>query len=66
MVALYIRMILYALSAGAAGYGLGTFDPEAGTVTFQIDTLAQVLGGAAAFVGTFLAGRIAKRNGGAT
>jgi hypothetical protein len=64
--ALYIRMIVYALSAGAAGYGFASFDPEAGTVTFQLDTLAQMLGGALAFVGTFLVGRIAKRNGGAT
>jgi hypothetical protein len=64
--ALYIRMLIYALSAGAAGYGLATFDPLTGTVSFQIDDLAQIVGGALTFVGTFLAGRIAKRNGGAT
>ena len=63
---LYIRMVLYALSAGAAGYGLATFDPTTGTVTIQLDTLAQVLGGIATFVGTFIASRVAKRNGGAT
>ena len=57
---LYIRMALYALCAGAAGYGLATFDPQAGTVTFQIDELAKMLGGAAGFVATFIASRYAK------
>jgi hypothetical protein len=65
-VSLFVRRLIYALSAGAAGYGLGTFDPLTGTVSFQIDDLAQIVGGALTFVGTFLAGRIAKRNGGAT
>lgn len=63
---LYIRMALYALFAGVAGFGFATFDWEAGTVTFQIDEIAQMLGGAVGFVGTFWASRIAKKKGGAT
>lgn len=63
---LYIRMALYALSAGAAGYGLATFDPTTGLLTIDLNQFAQVLGGIVTFIGTFIAGRIAKRNGGAT
>lgn len=63
---LFIRMMLYALSAGAAGYGIGTYDAEAGTLTLQLDQLATVIGGAGTFLATFWASRIAKRRGGAT
>lgn len=63
---LFIRMALYALSAGLAGYGIGTYDAGAGTLTFQIDQLAEVIAGAGAFLATFAASRIAKARGGAT
>lgn len=63
---LIVRMMLYALSAGLAGYGIGTYDTAAGTLTLQLDQLAEVIAGAAAFVGTFWVSRIAKRRGGAT
>ncbi len=63
---LFVRMALYALSAGMAGYGIGTYDAGAGTLTFQIDQLAEVIAGAVAFIATFAASRIAKRRGGAT
>lgn len=63
---LAIRMILYAICAGAAGYGLATFDPAAGTLTIQVDELAKIIGGIAGFLGTFYASRVAKRNGGNT
>jgi len=63
---LYIRMALYLLGGLLAGQGLAIFDPEAGTITFEIDSLAQTLSGLGAFVLTFCTSRIAKRRGGAT
>lgn len=63
---LYIRMALYLLGGLLAGQGLAIFDPEAGTITFEIDSLAQTLSGLGAFVLTFWASRISKRRGGAT
>ena len=63
---LYIRMALYLIGGALAGYGLATFDPEAGTITFQIDALAQIIVGFTGYVGTFRASRIAKKRGGAT
>lgn len=63
---LYVRMVLYALSAGLAGYGVATFDPTAGTLTIQLDELAKIVTGIVGFIGTFAASRIAKKNGGAT
>lgn len=63
---LYVRMALYLIGGLLAGQGLAIFDPEAGTITFQIDSLAQTLTGVAAFVGTFAVSRVAKRRGGAT
>lgn len=57
---LYVRMALYAICAGMAGYGLATFDPQAGTLTIDLEQLAQIVGGAAGFVATFIASRFAK------
>ena len=63
---LYIRMALYAICAGLAGYGFASFDPAAGTVTIQVDEVAKMIAGAAGFIATFLASRIAKSKGGPT
>lgn len=63
---LFIRMALYALSAGAAGYGIGTYDSAAGTLTLNLDQVASIIGGALTFAGTFWASRIAKARGGHT
>jgi len=63
---LFIRMVLYALSAGLAGYGVGTYDATAGTLTLHLDQLAEIIAGAGAFLATFAASRIAKARGGAT
>ena len=63
---LAIRMILYALGAGAAGAGLGSFDNETGNLTVNLDDLAVVIGGALTFAGTFVASRVAKARGGKT
>lgn len=63
---LYIRMVLYAVCAGLAGYGLATFDPAAGTITIQVDELAKIIGGGLGYLATFYAGRVAKSKGGAT
>lgn len=62
----YIRMALYLLAAGAATLGIATFDPVAGTITFDINSLALAVGGAVSFVGTFLAGRVFKARGGSS
>ncbi len=63
---LYIRMILYFLFPLVAGQGHGVFDPEAGTLTIQINSVAPVVAGAVGFLGTFAAGRWAKVRGGFT
>jgi hypothetical protein len=63
---LYLRMVLYLVSGVIAGQGLAIFDAEAGTITFRIDDLVTVAGGAATFVATFLSSRVAKAKGGAT
>lgn len=63
---LYIRMFLYLCAGVLAGQGIAVFDPEAGTVTFQIDQLSAALAGLATFAGTFFASRVAKSRGGAT
>lgn len=63
---LAIRMILYLAAGILAGQGLAVFDPDAGTLTFDIDSLAQLLGGLVTFVGTFVASRVAKARGGTT
>ncbi len=63
---LYIRMALYLLGGLLAGQGLAIFDAEAGTITFEIDSLAQALSGLGAFALTFCASRVSKRRGGAT
>ncbi len=64
--ALYIRMALYALFAGLAGMGFGEMSADGAHYTVSIDLLAQVVGGAVGFIGTFLVGRIAKARGGKT
>lgn len=57
---LYIRMALYALSAGAAGMGLGELSPDGAHFTISLDTAAQIIGGSVTFIGTFVASRFAK------
>ena len=55
---LFVRMCLYFLAAAAAGAGIVDFDPEAATVTANLDDLAVIVGGTVSFVGTFIVGRI--------
>lgn len=63
---LLIRMVLYFASALIAGQGVAVFDADAGTLTFNLESTAVFLGGAATFVVTFIAGRWAKVRGGLT
>lgn len=63
---LAIRMLIYAASAGLAGYGFGVHDAAAGTLTIDLNQTAAIVGGVVAFAGTFVSSRIAKRNGGQT
>lgn len=58
---LFIRMVLYLLFGGMAGYGLGTFDGEAGTMTINVDGLATAIAGVFGYLGTFFVGRIGAR-----
>lgn len=62
----YIRMIVYALAAGAAALGIATYDPVAQTITFDLNSLSLVIGGAVAYVGTFVTGRVFKAKGGSS
>lgn len=63
---LTIRMILYFVFAFVAGQGIATFDPDAGTLTFDIEHLSTVMTGLAGYVTTFATSRIVKRRGGLT
>lgn len=63
---LFVRMVLYAISAGLAGYGIGAHDAVAGVYSINLDQLSQIVAGAAGFLGTFWVSRIAKRRGGKT
>lgn len=63
---LFIRMVLYAVFAALAGQGVLLFDDAAGTVTFRVEDLALLIGGAAGYVLTFIGSRIAKAKGGRT
>lgn len=63
---LFIRMVLYAVSAFLGGYGFATFDENAMTLTINLEQLSVLLMGGAVYVGTFIAGRWAKERGGKT
>lgn len=63
---LFIRMVLYAVFAFLGGYGFATFDENAMTLTINLEQLTIVVTGAVAYLGTFIAGRIAKAKGGKT
>ena len=58
---LLVRMTLYLLFGVVAGYGLATFDGEAGTVTINVDGLATSITGILSFIGTFIVGRLGAR-----
>lgn len=60
MIGLTIRMALYFAGAWVASLGFGSFDAEAGTLTLQLEPLAEFLGGVAVFVGTFVSSRFAR------
>ena len=64
--ALLIRMALYFLSALIAGQGVAIFNPDAGTLTFDLENVATFVGGTLTFVGTYVVGRYAKARGGLT
>lgn len=63
---LALRMVLYFVCGNLAGTGLILFDQTAGTVTFQIDNIANFLIGTVGFGGTFAWSRFIKRTGGQT
>jgi hypothetical protein len=61
-----IRMILYFVSAAAAGTGLIDFNPDTGDIIINIRSLEAVLGGGSGFLATFVSSRWAKSRGGMT
>lgn len=63
---LAIRMILFFLFAGIAGQGIAVFDPDAGTLTFELESLTATVTGLIGFIGTFISSRWAKARGGLT
>jgi len=63
---LAIRMIIYVLAVPLATYIGGTFDPETGNLTINIDSLLNVGGGLAVVATTFASSRWAKVKGWAT
>lgn len=63
---LFIRMAIYAFSAFVGGYGFATFDENSMTLTINLEQLTILLTSGATFLGTYIAGRIAKARGGKT
>ncbi len=63
---LSIRMVLYFLFSALASQGVGIFDAEAGTFTFQIAHFEALVSGVIGFIATFFASRLAKARGGIT
>ena len=63
---LYIRMVLYFLFAGLAGFGIGQYDAQAEIYSISVDQTVALIAPILGFVGTFISSRIAKGRGGAT
>ena len=63
---LLIRMALYFLSAAMTGNGWANAEAGAGLLGSDFEVLAQMIGGALTFLGTFWASRVAKARGGKT
>lgn len=63
---LAFRMFVYVAAVPVAAYLGGSFDPETGDLTINIDRALNLLWGLGAAVLTFGAGRVAKAGGGAT
>ncbi|WOI54945.1 hypothetical protein [Palleronia sp. LCG004] len=62
----YIRMAIYFACAWLSGQGVAVHDPVAGTITFQVESIAAALTGFVGYALTFIASRIFKARGGST
>ena len=58
---LAIRMVLYFVGALLAGQGLAVYDPDAGTITFEVESLALAIGGTLTFAATFVVSRFSRQ-----
>lgn len=63
---LAVRMAVYVMAVPFAIYLGGTFNPETGDFTFNIDRLLDMIWGLFAVAGAWAGGRVAKANGAAT
>lgn len=63
---LYIRMVMYFISASLAGQGWLEWNPHEASVKVYIDQLEPLFMGIGGFVMTFFASRFAKNRGGKT
>lgn len=63
---LAIRMVVYVAAVPVAAWLGGTFDPETGILTLDVDLVIDAAVGVIAAAGAFLSGRIAKAKGWAT
>ncbi|SIT74825.1 hypothetical protein [Pontibaca methylaminivorans] len=64
--ALFIRMALYFVLAGAGTVSWLDWDPGTGILSVHVEGLALALPSYAGFIVTFLFSRVAKRRGGQT
>jgi hypothetical protein len=60
-IGLAIRLLLYAVSGALAYMGWADYNEAGGTVTFNLDTLADVIAGGVLFAGTFVTSRFAAK-----
>ena len=63
---LAIRMAIYVIAIPAAAYLGGSFDPETGDLTINVNNALDLVWGVMAAGATFAAGRVAKAKGGVT
>lgn len=65
-IALYIRILLYWIAGQISAKGLAVWDETAGTLTFDMNSLALFLAGLIVAAVTFVWSRWVSRKGGAT
>jgi hypothetical protein len=63
---LFVRMALYFVFAGLAGFGFGELDTTGSYFTVSLDQAAEIIVGVIGFIGTYIASRVAKARGGKT
>lgn len=63
---LFARMVVYVFAVPVSAYLGGSFDPDTGLLTIDLNHALELASGLVVAAATFLSGRFAKARGGAT